>query len=1771
MTEIRVLGPVEVVDHSGDPITIGGPRQRRLLAVLASEPGHALADGRLSDVVWPDGDAPEDPRNALQTYVSRLRAAGVSVERSGSGYSLAPDAAQLDSRLFEQELATGERLAERGDSDAAAVVLETALGRWRGPAYGDFADEEWARGEGIRLEELRIRGRERLAELAIDRGRASESLADLRALCAQHPLRDTPHRLLMLASFEIGDQAEALRIFQDFRTRLADETGLEPADEFVALERQIATGEVSSRSTVPARLGSYEVGDLIGEGAFGSIYRAAQPSVGRDVAIKVVRPELANNTSFVRRFEVEAQTVARLEHPHIVPLYDYWRDPSGAYLVMRYLAGGSAEQRLTRDGPWSLVEVARLVDEIGAALAVAHDAGVLHRDIKPANVLFDEQGNSYLADFGIASEVGSQEATDLRSAGSPLYVSPEQVRDGEATPASDIYAFGVVLYELLTGRPPFADSDSVRALLERKVRDRVPSISPDRPDVPPAVDLVIQTATAADPVQRFPSMGELVLAFRSAIADGPGIGNTTAETFVDRPRSEAARTLVGLELESVNPYKGLAAFDESDTSDFFGRDNLVGELVERLAGSRFVVVTGPSGSGKSSVVRAGLLPKLRASGSFVASIVPGRYPMDELETALLRVATQPTGALLEQLSSDERGLARAIKTLLPDDESELILVVDQFEELFTITDAEHRDRFLSAIAAAVSDERSRLRVVCTLRADFYDRPLQHPAITELVRVNTVAVSPLTGEQLDEAITRPASGVGVTVEPALVAELVADASGHAALPMLQYALSEVYERRSGARMTLDSYREIGGVSGALANRADELFDAMSPADRDAARRLFTRLVTPGEGTEDTRRRVLRSEVAGVPASVIDAYGSARLLTFDRDPATREPTVEVAHEALIREWPQLRVWLDEDRDGLRLMRHLGLSAEAWVVSGREAGELYRGGRLEGAEEWATHHASDLTPLEGEFLEASVAQRAMEEAAERRRVQRLRVLLAVTAVVALIALIAGVVALQQRSDARANADAAAESEAAALVSAEDADAQRLVAESEAAEAELQRQLAQESEAEALTATELAEQRRLDAEHDRLIFQSATLVGSDRRAALLMAVEAYSINPDTDALGALQRAMVLAPRNWMGFINSPTLEPYRKIEFLPSGDLAAVSPSGLDIWPLGEGEQRLSIAADGEGTTVATSVDRVAIGSADGHVGVYRVSDGEITMELDVGTPITALTLSSNGELLAVGTRIGTQVVRVADKSVLIDHPLQPTDGTELDVKQLVFDPTDRMLAVSAGHFAPATVLDVASGEPLVTDLGVGTTVQSADTVAWHADGLLVASFDEVAIFETESWTPVHASLRIPGTWSGGGAASTTPTGSVALLNPAGLQLVSVTAAQVTQISADLQHGRAESVAISLDGSVIAVSGTAGISLFSTTGGGTLAAGWLPGNVLSAEITDDGSLTIVSNPNVGPPMQVWDTSTPSRPEFVSSIEQYGKARERDGIFVLNGPPVDGPWTHAVLRNGEISDHTEVYPYFPSNPLAVSPDGSLLFESPTGSSLVVVFDTESRTVVAELDDIAPSVADFGSDRRYAPDIELHPDGERFYVMARSGHVFEYDLATLELIGERFTSEEGFHGLAFTSDGEMAVTLNFTSRLLELRTGDTLEVLASAPVTSGFLSIGAENPDILAGDRYAVIGGAPGGATLWDLETLEQIGEPFPHVTDFRQPGVASDAKILATTVEGGAVLWNVDVEQWPEMACRAAGRNMTLDEWEQFGPHGEPYRATCPQWPSLG
>jgi Novel STAND NTPase 1/Protein kinase domain len=576
----------------------------------------------------------------------------------------------------------------------------------------------------------------------------------------------------------------------------------------------------------------YELREQVGSGDLGAVFRAYQHSVGREVAIKIVRLELVNQQSFVRGFEAEAQLVAQLEHPHLVPLYDYWRDPEGAYLVMRWLRGGSLRQALER-GPWNLEPASRLLSQIAGALAYAHRQGVVHRDVKPANVLLDEEGHAYLSDFGIAAPLADSEDAGRPITSSPAYVPPEQLAGRALTPRSDIYGLGLLTFELLTGQRPPMDGS-------------LPSVRSIRPELPGALDEVVACATASDPDKRYESVDRFVAAFAAAVGAVPPVAET-------HPPAE-------------NPYKGLKAFDEADAADFYGRDALVDELVQAVGDRRLVAVVGPSGVGKSSVVKAGLVPALRRGGLpgserwLVTDMFPGSYPYEEFAAALLRVAVERPDELVEELARDELGIRRVVKRILPPG-SELLLVVDQFEELFTLmADEETRRRFLAGLTALAGDARSPARVLVALRADFLDHPLRYAEFGELLRAGMVAVAAPSEDELADAIERPARRVGVRFEPGLVSQIVADVRDQpGALPLLQYALTELFANRSGDVLTLEGYLAIGGVIGALGRRAEDLYARLRPSARAACRQVFLRLVSADPAAHDTRRRVRRSEL------------------------------------------------------------------------------------------------------------------------------------------------------------------------------------------------------------------------------------------------------------------------------------------------------------------------------------------------------------------------------------------------------------------------------------------------------------------------------------------------------------------------------------------------------------------------------------------------------------------------------------------------------------------------------------------------------------------------------------------------------------------------------------------------------------------------------------------------------------------------------------------------------------------------------------------------
>ena len=728
----------------------------------------------------------------------------------------------------------------------------------------------------------------------------------------------------------------------------------------------------------------YELREQIGRGAFGIVYRGYQPAIGREVAIKIVGPEFANHPGFIRRFESEARLVASLEHPHIVSIYDYWRDADGAYVVGPYLARGSLADGI----PATLSEsqVIKLAVQVGTALSYAHRQGVLHLDVKPANILMDAEGNAYLADFGISARaVEAATGAQSRSIG---YRAPEDLEGGTLDARSDLYGLAAVVTNLLTGAPPKRFDLSA---LHEPIRG------------------VLTRGLATDPEARFDSVDE----------------------FLDQLSKAAGATAqVRTPLPCRNPYKGLAAFTQNDAVDFFGRSAEISRMVTMIEANRLSAVVGPSGSGKSSLVLAGLLPAL-AGGAITGSetwigvrTVPGAHPFDELATALGAISTEPLSVLATELAAaDGEGLLRVAKRIGRELECELVVVVDQFEELFTLVgDETVRDRFIICLLATATDPQSRVRIVLTLRADFFHHVLVQPELGPIIGRDHLALAPLDAEGLRLAIVAPAADAGLEFEPGLPERIVADLKGQpGSLPLLQYTLDRLALAAGDGFIADHYYEQLGGVMGALSDRAETTFQGLTLNQMGAAQQILTRLLSVSDEADDIRRRVRMTELEslGIGVSdleaVIGAFGRERLLTFDIDATTRGATVEVAHEALLREWPTLRGWVDSRRESLVLQRRFQVALGEWEESDHAMSDLLTGGTLGKYEDWAAGDDVTLAAAERDFLQASIEQRT---SVEHERRNRRRGIMAGFALAAVIALALAIVSFVQRDRAEENA---------------------------------------------------------------------------------------------------------------------------------------------------------------------------------------------------------------------------------------------------------------------------------------------------------------------------------------------------------------------------------------------------------------------------------------------------------------------------------------------------------------------------------------------------------------------------------------------------------------------------------------------------------------------------------------------------------------------------------------------------------------------------------
>ncbi|MGZ5413338.1 MAG: nSTAND1 domain-containing NTPase, partial [Solirubrobacterales bacterium] len=601
--------------------------------------------------------------------------------------------------------------------------------------------------------------------------------------------------------------------------------------------------QVSQDPRVGTELADYRIESLLGWGGMSVVYLAEDLRLKRSVALKLLAASLAVDESFRDRFLHESELAASIDHPNIIPIYEAGTTDDLLFIAMRYVEGRDLNGRLQR-GRLDPADAIGILTQLASALDAAHARGLVHRDVKPSNVLLDTgarpdgSDHVYLADFGLTKRVSEETGigADGQLMGTIGYVAPEQIAGEEIDGRADVYSLGCVLYECLVGQPPFR-RDSDMAVVFAHLETEPPAPSARRPGLPAALDAVIARALAKEPERRYASCREFARAGLAVAVDEASrvlvdVASRAAGGRSDLSEVEAelagkvvdlqlvreqARTLADpatparVSTEGICPFKGLASFEPVDAEYFFGRERLVAELVARLVGAGLLGIVGPSGSGKSSLVRAGLLPAL-AGGVLPGSegwrrvlLRPGERPLDELRRALVSGARDPLVEALDGLPANER----------------LLLVVDQLEELFTACRLEaERTTFTDTLVRAAADPEGRAVVVVALRADFYGRFAAHPGLAELLGANHVLVGPVQASELRRVVELPAGRVGLRVEPELADALVDDVEGEpGALPLLSTALLELWQKRQDNALVLAVYRESGGVHGAVARLAE----------------------------------------------------------------------------------------------------------------------------------------------------------------------------------------------------------------------------------------------------------------------------------------------------------------------------------------------------------------------------------------------------------------------------------------------------------------------------------------------------------------------------------------------------------------------------------------------------------------------------------------------------------------------------------------------------------------------------------------------------------------------------------------------------------------------------------------------------------------------------------------------------------------------------------------------------------------------------------------
>ncbi|HVG57159.1 MAG TPA: serine/threonine-protein kinase, partial [Hyalangium sp.] len=711
----------------------------------------------------------------------------------------------------------------------------------------------------------------------------------------------------------------------------------------------------------------------------------------------------ASSAEVTQRFIREAQTTARCSHENIVIIYEVGEFNGRPFMVLEYLQGQPLNKAVgsARLPPPRAVE---LMVPVVRALVCAHEQNIVHRDLKPENILVTDAGTLKVLDFGIAkvlqaggvpsehTHVGRPPQADGAAAPAPAlnfgeglldltrggalmgtlsYMSPEQWRGGaEVDARTDIWAVGIMLFRMLAGKHPLEPLRGAQLAVTGFLDEPMPRLREMAPDVPQGLADVVDCCLLKHKEQRFKDARSLLRALEPFLP-----GHYTRELSIDQ-----------------SPYAGLSSFQEADADRFFGRSREIAALVKRVHDQALTAVVGPSGAGKSSFVRAGLVPALKRSGEAWEALVirPGRDPLAAMAHIVAPLISS-SSSLAEDIQAQEELMSRmrtepgyigaVLRNRARRERRKILLFVDQFEELYTqVHDASVRRVFTACLSGIADDATSPIRVVLSLRSDFLDRVPEDERFMAELGQGLFFLSVPNGEGMREALVQPAELAGYRFETlAMVDGMLQHLSAtQGALPLLQFAASQLWEQRDPARrlLTEQSYTAMGGIAGALASHADRVLAEVPSHARELARALFLRLVTP----ERTRALVSMEELRELSKDtaelqrLTDLLVQARLLVVQTGGSAAGATVEIVHESLIHSWPTLRRWLDEGQEDVAFLEQLRSAARQWQAKKRDSDLLWRGEMVEEAQRFQRRYRGELPKVQHDFLAAvfSLAKR-------------------------------------------------------------------------------------------------------------------------------------------------------------------------------------------------------------------------------------------------------------------------------------------------------------------------------------------------------------------------------------------------------------------------------------------------------------------------------------------------------------------------------------------------------------------------------------------------------------------------------------------------------------------------------------------------------------------------------------------------------------------------------------------------------------------------------